>query len=89
MREQIAGSYADAEHFLDDVPRFTRKNPMKETKGFYEFIQSRDHGRYSEKNLGKVIHVAGTNGKGSVCAFLQSICLESGYRTGMLSLIHI
>lgn len=89
MREQIAGSYADAEHFLDDVPRFTRKNPMEETKGFYEFIQSRDHGRYSEKNLGKVIHVAGTNGKGSVCAFLQSICLESGYRTGMFTSPHI
>lgn len=89
MREQIAGSYADAEHFLDDVPRFTRKNPMEETKGFYEFIQSRDHGRYSEKNLGKVIHVAGTNGKGSVCAFLQSICLESGYRTGMFTSPHL
>lgn len=89
MREQIAGSYADAEHFLDDVPRFTRKNPMEETKGFYEFIQSRDHGRYIEKNLGKVIHVAGTNGKGSVCAFLQSICLESGYRTGMFTSPHL
>ena len=30
----------------------------------------------------KFIHVAGTNGKGSVCAFLQSILMEAGYKTG-------
>ena len=30
----------------------------------------------------KYIHVAGTNGKGSVCAFLQSILTESGLRCG-------
>lgn len=30
----------------------------------------------------KVIHVAGTNGKGSVCTMLSSILLEAGYRVG-------
>lgn len=30
----------------------------------------------------KFIHVAGTNGKGSVCSFLQSIFTAAGYRTG-------
>lgn len=29
-----------------------------------------------------VIHVAGTNGKGSVCAYLHSILTEAGYQTG-------
>ena len=29
-----------------------------------------------------IIHVAGTNGKGSVCAYLSSILTESGYRVG-------
>ncbi|HEY9851431.1 MAG TPA: folylpolyglutamate synthase/dihydrofolate synthase family protein [Leptolyngbyaceae cyanobacterium] len=29
-----------------------------------------------------VIHVAGTNGKGSVCAYLSSILTEAGYRVG-------
>ena len=28
------------------------------------------------------IHIAGTNGKGSVCAFLQNIFTHAGYRTG-------
>lgn len=30
----------------------------------------------------KFIHVAGTNGKGSTTAYLQSIMVEAGYRTG-------
>ena len=30
-----------------------------------------------------VIHVAGTNGKGSVCAMLNSVLTTAGYRTGM------
>jgi dihydrofolate synthase/folylpolyglutamate synthase len=29
-----------------------------------------------------VIHVAGTNGKGSVCAYISSVLTEAGYRTG-------
>lgn len=31
---------------------------------------------------GKYIHVAGTNGKGSVCAFLQNILSSAGFKTG-------
>lgn len=31
------------------------------------------------------IHIAGTNGKGSVCAYLESIFLEAGYRVGKFS----
>lgn len=30
----------------------------------------------------KFIHIAGTNGKGSVCSFLQNIFTDAGYRTG-------
>ena len=35
-----------------------------------------------EKGM-KVIHVAGTNGKGSVCRYLQSVLTENGYRVGL------
>ncbi len=31
----------------------------------------------------RVIHVAGTNGKGSTCTFIASILREAGYRTGL------
>jgi dihydrofolate synthase/folylpolyglutamate synthase len=35
-----------------------------------------------------VIHVAGTNGKGSVCAFLLSILQAAGYRVGRYTSPH-
>ncbi len=41
-----------------------------------------------EKNL-KYIHVAGTNGKGSVCTMLDSVLREAGYRTGLYTSPHI
>ncbi len=89
MREQIAQSYAEAEHLLEEIPRFTQKNPLEDTRGFYEYIQNCEHDRYSEKRLGHIIHVAGTNGKGSVCAFIESICRVSGYRTAMFTSPHL
>ncbi|MEA5019025.1 MAG: folylpolyglutamate synthase/dihydrofolate synthase family protein [Gordonibacter sp.] len=33
----------------------------------------------------KFVHVAGTNGKGSTCAYLSSILQEAGYRTGLFT----
>jgi len=38
---------------------------------------------------GPVITVAGTNGKGSTCAMLEAILLESGYRTGVYTSPHL
>ncbi|GAA5496585.1 dihydrofolate synthase/folylpolyglutamate synthase [Rubritalea halochordaticola] len=37
----------------------------------------------------KVIHVAGTNGKGSTCAFIDSLCRTSAYRTGLFTSPHL
>ncbi len=39
---------------------------------------------HPEENL-KVIHVAGTNGKGSICHFLDSVLRCAGYRTGLFT----
>lgn len=36
-----------------------------------------------------IIHVAGTNGKGSVCAYLSSMLTEAGYRTGRYTSPHL
>lgn len=33
----------------------------------------------------RFIHVAGTNGKGSTCAYLSQILIESGYKTGQFT----
>ena len=46
-------------------------------------------------NLGKphlqvpIIHVAGTNGKGSVCAYLSSILKAAGYKVGRYTSPHL
>jgi dihydrofolate synthase / folylpolyglutamate synthase len=37
----------------------------------------------------RIIHVAGTNGKGSVCAMIDSICRAQGYRTGLFISPHL
>jgi len=47
-----------------------------------------DRMRYALKELSidfshvKKIHVAGTNGKGSVCAFISNVLIEAGYKVG-------
>ncbi len=42
-----------------------------------------------ERELKKIIHVAGTNGKGSVCALLESVLRAAGYKTGLYTSPHI
>jgi len=37
----------------------------------------------------KIIHVAGTNGKGSVCAFSERILRDAGLRTGLFTSPHL
>jgi folylpolyglutamate synthase len=36
-----------------------------------------------------VIHVTGTKGKGSTCAFVESILRSAGYRTGLFTSPHL
>lgn len=36
-----------------------------------------------------IIHVAGTNGKGSVCAYIAQILQENGYKTGLFTSPHL
>jgi dihydrofolate synthase/folylpolyglutamate synthase len=37
----------------------------------------------------RIVHVAGTNGKGSVCAMIDSICRAQKYRTGLFTSPHL
>lgn len=37
----------------------------------------------------KYIHVAGTNGKGSVCCYIRDVLMANGYRTGMFTSPHL
>ena len=52
------------------------KNPTLDT--MYFFMEKLNH---PEKKL-KFIHVAGTNGKGSVVEMLSAILIDAGYKVG-------
>jgi len=52
-------------------------------------VASRMHGGAGVRFSCPVFTVAGTNGKGSTCAMLESILRHSGYRTGMFTSPHL
>ncbi|MEK6921869.1 MAG: folylpolyglutamate synthase/dihydrofolate synthase family protein [Nanoarchaeota archaeon] len=45
--------------------------------------------KHPEKRLGTIIHVTGTNGKGSVCAMLANILHVAGYTVGLYTSPHL
>lgn len=75
-------NYEEAVNYIADVPKFTKKNKAENT---VELLRRLGH---PEENY-KIIHVAGTNGKGSVCAFTASILQEAGMRTGLFTSPHL
>ena len=64
------------------VPRFT------DGPGIDNLLLYLDRMGHPERAL-KVIHVAGTNGKGSVCAYLEAVLRRSGYKTGFFCSPHL
>ena len=62
-------NYEEAVAYIDETPKFTKKNSLDHTKECLRRL-----GNPQDKF--KVIHVAGTNGKGSTCAFLTSVLRE-------------
>ncbi len=75
-------TYEEAAAYISEVPKFTKKNAPENT---LEMLRRLGH---PEENF-RVIHVAGTNGKGSVCAFISSVLQKAGYRTGLFTSPHL
>ena len=77
-----ASSYEEAVAYLNDMPRFTVKEDNRDFRWFLKKLGN------PEQDL-RIIHVAGTNGKGSVCAYMSSILQEAGYRTAVFTSPHL
>lgn len=76
------GEYQEAVDYIEDLPRFTRKHSLAHTR---EFLK-----RLGDPGLEqRIVHVAGTNGKGSVCACLQAILEAEGKRCGFFTSPHL
>ena len=82
MKKKEIKTYEQAVDYILEVPKFTKKNDMSETKLFLKRLGN------PEKDM-KIIHIAGTNGKGSVCAYLCSVLREAGFTTGMFTSPHL
>ena len=59
-------NYKEAVEYIESIPKFTQKHTQEHTREFLERLGRPAFDR-------KVVHVAGTNGKGSVCAYIQAI----------------
>lgn len=77
-----ADSYRKAERYILELPKFTKKNRVEDTEAFLKVLGSPEEGM-------KIIHVAGTNGKGSVCAYLCSMLARGGFAVGMFTSPHL
>lgn len=75
-------NYREAVRYILDIPKFTKKNPIDNTKALLKMLGN------PQQNM-NIIHVAGTNGKGSVCAFIDSILRNAQKRTGMFTSPHL
>lgn len=78
----IDKEYEKAIQYINAIPQFMQNTGI-------------DRGRVLLKLLGnpqnklKIIHVAGTNGKGSVCAYMEAVLRENGYSTGLFTSPHL
>lgn len=81
-RWELSTEYQKAIEELNNIPQFMPLTGKERVEHMLSALGN------PEKGL-KVIHVAGTNGKGSVCAYLDSIIRECGYKVGLFTSPHL
>jgi dihydrofolate synthase/folylpolyglutamate synthase len=75
-------SYKEAIHYLYGLQKYGIKFGLSKTSNLLKAFDNPHRGQ-------KYIHIAGTNGKGSVAAMMESILLKSGLRVGFYSSPHL
>ena len=74
--------YEEALEWLDYLSGFGSKPGLSRTEELLELMDK-------PQDKLKLVHVAGTNGKGSVCSCINEVLCVSGYKTGMYTSPHI
>ncbi|MBU0530230.1 MAG: bifunctional folylpolyglutamate synthase/dihydrofolate synthase [Nanoarchaeota archaeon] len=75
-------NYQDVIDYLFSLKRFGMKLGLDQIKEALEVFDN------PEKEM-KIIHVAGTNGKGSVAAMITAVLQDAGFRTGLFTSPHL
>ncbi|MDR1801164.1 MAG: bifunctional folylpolyglutamate synthase/dihydrofolate synthase [Lachnospiraceae bacterium] len=68
--------------YIEELPKFTMKHPLNHTRDFLVSLNNPGLHR-------KFIHVAGTNGKGSVCVYTEAMLLAIGKSVGTFISPHL
>ena len=74
--------YQEAAAYINNIPKFTKE---KSARNLGRLLEKFGHPEQSFR----YIHVAGTNGKGSVCAYIDSILRCGGLKTGLFTSPHL
>jgi dihydrofolate synthase/folylpolyglutamate synthase len=69
-------NYDEALKYISNTNRFGMKLGLETITKLLELLGN------PQENL-NIIHVAGTNGKGSVCSFISNILIDGGYSVGL------
>ena len=78
----MKNDYKDALKFLYSLQKYGIKFGLSKTENLLKKLDT------PQKHL-KFIHIAGTNGKGSVATYLSSILKNAGYRVGVYTSPHL
>ena len=73
---------------FQQLPMFQRKGKAAYKANLDNTLALDEHFNHPHKNY-KTIHIAGTNGKGSVSHFLASCLQEAGYKVGLYTSPHL
>lgn len=76
------------DYLLGQLPFFQRIGPAAYKANLDNTIRLAEHFANPERNT-RHIHIAGTNGKGSVAHMLASVLQEQGYKTGLATSPHL
>ena len=79
---RLSSAYMDALAWLYGTQRFGIKLGLENIQRLLRELDVPAKGQ-------RVVHVAGTNGKGSVCAMIDAVCHAQGYRTGLFTSPHL
>ena len=75
-------TYKEARVYLDEMSKYGSVLGLDTIRGLLRELGN------PQDDL-KFIHIAGTNGKGSVLAYTSTILSEAGYRIGPVSYTHL
>ena len=75
-------TYNKAIEYITTSPKFGKIEGLQRIEKLLDLLGN-------PQNRLKFVHVAGTNGKGSVCACIHSVLMEAGYKTGLFISPHL